>query len=71
VLAEAGDVRLTVHDVMGRRIAVLADGWVEAGWYARRWDGRDDVGHGVAPGIYFVSIEAEHFLRTRKMVLLK
>ena len=44
---EAGPVRLTVVDVRGREVAVLADGSAAAGLHRVRWDAA-----GRAPGIY-------------------
>jgi hypothetical protein len=38
---------------------------------AAYWDGRNDMGDGVATGVYFYRIEAGEFSATKKMVILK
>ncbi|MEO5619240.1 MAG: FlgD immunoglobulin-like domain containing protein [Candidatus Eisenbacteria bacterium] len=48
------EVRVSVHDLSGRRIATLLDGRFEAGQRDLRWSGRDDSGAEVRDGIYFV-----------------
>jgi hypothetical protein len=35
------------------------------------WDGRDDVGTDMGPGIYFLRMKAGEFEATRKMMLLR
>jgi hypothetical protein len=46
-LPEAAAVRLEVFDVLGRRVALLADGKRGAGWHEARWDAS-----GVPSGLY-------------------
>ncbi len=50
-LATPGPVRLAVYDVLGREVAVLADGERAAGTY----EARLDAGH-LAPGVYVVRL---------------
>jgi predicted outer membrane repeat protein len=70
-LPEACRVRLTVHDVAGRRVAVLLDRPHEPGWYDETWSGRNDVGGRVSSGIYFVRLEAGDFTAVRKVIRMK
>lgn len=70
-LPRSGHVRLTIHDVSGRRIATLANGDFAAGTFEKSWDGTSDSREGVASGIYFARLSAGDFKETRKMVLLK
>jgi hypothetical protein len=70
-IPQRGPVLLTVHDVSGRSIATLEDGWRTAGEFVRIWDGRDRGGQRVTPGIYFIRLEAGDLTATRKMVLLQ
>ena len=57
-LASAARARVVIHGIDGRVVRSLADGWRAAGPHAVTWDGRDDRGQGVAPGVYFVRLEA-------------
>jgi len=57
-LDHAGPVRLSVCDPAGRRVAVLAEGWREAGPHEARWDGRDSDGRIMPNGVYLAVLEA-------------
>jgi hypothetical protein len=70
-LERRSDVRLSVYNILGRRVSVLVDRPQAAGTYRVFWDGRASTGEVVASGVYFYRLEADHFVRTRKMVLLK
>ena len=58
--------RVTVLDVLGREVAVLADGVQPAGRHALRWDAT-----GQASGIYLYRLEAGGITTTRRMMLVK
>ncbi|MFH1312110.1 MAG: C25 family cysteine peptidase [Candidatus Eisenbacteria bacterium] len=61
-------VRITVHDVMGREVASLANSEYPAGEFAVTWDGTGHAGEILGPGIYFVAVEAGSRKVTRKTV---
>jgi len=63
--------QVTIYDVSGRRVAILSDGVLPAGWHAVRWDGKDDGGQPVTSGIYFVQMRAGAFRQVIRLVLLK
>ncbi len=66
-----GQIRLTIYDLLGKRVKTLADESQTPGNKSFDWDGTDDNGKPVASGIYFYKIEAGVFTETKKMVLLK
>ena len=75
-LAEDGFVTLTIYDTAGQVVRTLEVGHRIAAVYERRskaihWDGRNDLGEGVASGIYFYTLSAGDYSATRKMVILK
>ena len=70
-LPEAGPVALTVHDILGRRVAVLEAGWLSEGVHAAVWDGRDTHGVALPSGIYFVRLGAGDVVQTRKFVRIR
>jgi hypothetical protein len=70
-LPVSGNVRLTIYNVLGQKVKVLADETQDAGYKSVIWDGKDAGGRDVASGIYFYKIEAQSFEKTKKMVLLK
>lgn len=57
-LAADGPVRLELFGANGRVVRTLDRGTRVAGLHAVRWDGRDDSGRRVAPGVYFARLEA-------------
>ena len=70
-LGESGRVRLSVHDLAGRRIATLVDGRREAGAHQAPWDGRDDAGRAVSSGVYLYRLEAGGVRESGRMILVK
>lgn len=67
-LAEPTDLQLEVHDVTGARRRVLAQGAWAAGRHSLLWDGRDDGGRAVPPGLYLVRMVAGDKVSTAKVV---
>ena len=65
-LPEAASVRLEVFDVLGRRVAKLADGLHAAGRHEVRFDAA-----GLPSGTYFARLESGSFFGTRSLVLVK
>jgi glucose/arabinose dehydrogenase len=51
-MAEAGAVKLEVYDVSGRRVRRLLEGAVGPGTSRVAWDGSDDGGSPLPPGVY-------------------
>ena len=65
-LPEPGEVRIDVYNVLGQRVAVLADGREEAGRKAIRFEAR-----GLASGVYFVRLTAEGKVLTEKLTIVR
>ncbi len=70
-MREAGHAEVTVHDLAGRRIRVLADGPYDRGEHEAVWNGRDDAGRRLASGIYMLRFRSGPAVETRRIVLLK
>jgi len=70
-LAEAGPVQLTVHDLAGRRVAVLLNAHVIAGEHNLEWDGRGTDDEKLASGVYFVNLTAGGTRQSCRVTLLK
>jgi hypothetical protein len=64
-------VRLQVLDVIGRRVRTLHDGPLDAGFHTFSWDGRDDLGGGVASGCYLFRLNGQDWSDSRKVVLVR
>ncbi|MDO8469393.1 MAG: T9SS type A sorting domain-containing protein [bacterium] len=59
-------VRLTVYDVLGREMAVLANETLESGVYETRFEPK-----GLASGVYLYRLVTEKSVAKRKMVFVK
>jgi hypothetical protein len=68
-LPQSGRVRLTVHDVTGRRIRTLLDSDLKPGSYTLPWNCRDDHGRFVAAGIYVYRLQTDSGTVTVKAVV--
>ncbi|TMQ70381.1 MAG: hypothetical protein E6K81_12765 [Candidatus Eisenbacteria bacterium] len=67
-LPRAGRARLTIEDLQGRQVAVLADGVQTAGPHAVAWDGREENGSRARPGMYWVRLRSGDEAVARKLV---
>jgi len=64
-------VRVTVHDLAGRVVAVVTEERLDAGTYSFDWDGRNSEGLPVATGVYFCRATSEGGNAIGKVVLLR
>lgn len=71
VLAEAGPVRVGVHDARGRLVRVLIEEHLPAGNHHVLWDGRDGDGRDVASGVYLARLLTTGGERVHKMTLAR
>lgn len=69
-LPVAAHVRLTLYDVAGRAVRHPFDSRVPAGRRDWSWDGRDDRGRALPPGVYLIRFEAGSFRATDRILLL-
>ncbi|MCL4306049.1 T9SS type A sorting domain-containing protein [bacterium] len=69
-LPQATNVNLSVFDITGRVVALLASGVEAPGSHTVRWDGTSD-GAPVSTGVYFARLSADEFVATQKLLLLK
>jgi flagellar hook assembly protein FlgD len=61
-----------VFDAAGRLVRTLLDGRaLDAGRHESAWNGDDDRGKRVAPGVYAVSLETPQGRVSRKLHLLR
>lgn len=69
-------VRLTVYDIIGRKVKTLYEGIQSSGDFEVSWDGKDLNGNELATGIYLYRLEATSknrtvFSETKKMMLIR
>jgi hypothetical protein len=70
-VVQTGTADLSIFDVNGRLVRRLMDGFVTAGPHAVTWDGVDDAGHRLAPGVYTYRLRLGGFSGAKHMVLLR
>ncbi|HEY6952533.1 MAG TPA: T9SS type A sorting domain-containing protein, partial [Bacteroidota bacterium] len=65
-IPSAGNVKLVVYDMLGRKVETLVNQKQSAGKYGVRFDASR-----LASGVYFYQLQAGSFVATRKLILLK
>ena len=66
-LVQAGEARLAIYDLAGRRVRELFSGARSAGEQSIAWDLRDADGIAVRPGLYFARLEAAGRSLTKRL----
>jgi hypothetical protein len=76
-LPEVSRVKLSVFNILGQEIAVLANGEFSAGVQSIEWNAQNRFHMAVAPGVYFTRMQAtgmtsgRQFTQTQKMLFVK
>jgi hypothetical protein len=70
-LPVATPVRLTVHDLTGRRVAELIHGTRAAGSHRVMWEGTGTDGRRLASGTYLLRLDAGGEVKSQKLMLVK
>jgi hypothetical protein len=70
-LPESGQVRMVIYDLLGREVTTLINATMESGYYATRWNGRNQYGEPVSAGIYFYHLQTGAYSKAQKMLLVK
>lgn len=68
--AVSGEQSLIVQDIAGRVVRRLGSGRFDAGRRAVAWDGRDDAGRAVPPGVYLARYLTPLGMRQTRVVVL-
>ncbi len=70
-LPNSGRITLGVFDVAGREVALVTDEVVAEGRHEAIWDGHDLRGVPVSSGTYFLRIESNEKIVTRRVILVR
>jgi len=65
-LPELSDVTITIYDILGRKVETILDIRQQAGYHQVIWNADN-----FSSGVYFYKLQAEDYIETKKMVLLK
>ncbi len=70
-LAAAAQIKLTLHDLRGRRLALVFEGPAQSGKKEFSFDARDDRGRALPSGIYLLSLETTGERRITRFALIR
>jgi polyhydroxybutyrate depolymerase len=70
-LLEQSFVNISIYDMFGREIKNLIKETQKTGQWSIKWNATNNDGKFVSGGVYFYKIQAESYLKTGKMTLLK
>jgi hypothetical protein len=70
-IPERTHVSLKIFNAKGELVKTLQEGQQQAGKYSVEWNGLNNTGTRVSPGIYFYRLNAEDFSGTMKMFILR
>lgn len=63
--------KLSVFDINGNEIAILADGWLEPGSHQQSWDLKNKNGDNLPTGIYMIKFQAGNKILIEKISIIK
>jgi Zn-dependent metalloprotease len=69
-LTKGQNVKLFIYNLLGQKVNVLIDGFLDAGYKEIKWEGKNSFGKNVGSGVYFYQLITADKIRTKKMVLI-
>ena len=70
-LAVPSNLQINIYNIKGQKVKSLLNEYRPAGEHSIVWNGKNDNGNDVGSGVYFYRMEAEGYMVTKKMVILK
>lgn len=70
ILPQQAHVNLSLYDTLGRRVRVITNTNLPAGYNIFFWDGKNEDGFDLSNGIYFYRLQAGNIEQTKKLTLL-
>ena len=67
-LPQAGHAEIVIFDIAGRQVKHLVSADMPAGNHGVTWDGSDDAGQKVPPGVFFYRLTAPGYTASKRMV---
>ena len=64
-------VRVEIVDLLGKKVKLLFNGILQSGVQLLKWDGRNEYGLQVSPGIYFGIVKSDYSQEIIKLIMLK
>ena len=70
-LRKEAKVSIEIYNLLGQKIKTLVDSEQDAGYRSVAWNGTNDGGSSVCSGVYFCRMNANEYVGTKKLLLLK
>jgi hypothetical protein len=70
-MPRAGAATLALYDVAGRCVRTIVDGTLDSGVHVSRWNGRDESGRTLRPGMYLVRLRANGVQLTQRLTVIR
>ena len=70
-LPEQSFVEITIYDMLGKKVRSIVNEKQNPGHKSILWNAKDDYGTVVSAGLYIYQVQADNFIQTNKMILLK
>ena len=64
-------VSLNVYNFKGELVRTLQNSQQAAGKYTVQWNGLNETGSAINPGIYFYRLQTEDYTQARKLLMLR
>jgi len=71
IVPQSEKIKLQILDLNGNIVKTLGNSTFSAGNQNVIWNGYDSLGIQVASGIYFIRLESDHFVQTKKLTFLQ
>ncbi|MGH2568324.1 MAG: T9SS type A sorting domain-containing protein [Bacteroidota bacterium] len=65
------EIKLSIFDLLGREVNVLAEGSYQTGRYRTQWQGTNASGALLPTGVYFVRLQSSKATLTKRVLLLR
>ncbi|MCB9502124.1 MAG: right-handed parallel beta-helix repeat-containing protein [Deferribacteres bacterium] len=69
-LNEVSSVTITVYNILGQSVNEIYHGVLAGGKHELQWDGRDQFGNHVAPGVYYYELRTQNGRMAKPMILV-
>ena len=70
-IPSATDYKIIIYNLMGQEVVRFVDAATLPGFYEKVWDGSNSNGSLVPNGTYLYKLQADEFIETKRMILLR
>ncbi|MFO7889680.1 MAG: FlgD immunoglobulin-like domain containing protein [bacterium] len=69
-IPEAANIQVSIYTMKGTKIKTYVTDHKNAGQYSIVWNGKNDSGYDVSTGVYLITLQANEYTATKKVMLL-